>query len=101
MELVGKLATPGRADGPIPKVSKRRTDARLPGEEDALERGGAVAHSTTDLLPLQRLARYDDEMLASVTNRKPTSLPRKRGENATIPTGINSGRPAAAGGAST
>ncbi|WP_135855246.1 hypothetical protein [Halorussus salinus] len=51
--------------------------ARLPGEEDALDRGGAVAHSTADLLPLQRLARYDDEMLASVTNRKPDELAAK------------------------
>ncbi|MFC4451391.1 hypothetical protein [Halorussus aquaticus] len=51
--------------------------ARLPGEEDALERGGTVAHSTADLLPIQRLARYDDEMLASVTNRKPDELAAK------------------------
>jgi len=51
--------------------------ARLPGEEDALDRGGAVAHSTADLLPIQRLARYDDEMLASVTNRKPDQLAAK------------------------
>ncbi|NEU59198.1 hypothetical protein [Halorussus sp. MSC15.2] len=51
--------------------------ARLPGEEDALNRGGTVAHSTADLLPIQRLARYDDEMLASVTNRKPDELAAK------------------------
>ncbi|WP_135855260.1 hypothetical protein [Halorussus salinus] len=51
--------------------------ARLPGEEDALDRGGAVARSTADLLPIQRLARYDDEMLASVTNRKPDELAAK------------------------
>ena len=50
---------------------------RLPGEDDALGRGGAVAHSTADLLPIQRLARYDDEMLASVTNRKPDELAGK------------------------
>ncbi|WP_231188997.1 hypothetical protein [Haladaptatus sp. DYF46] len=50
---------------------------RLPGEEDALGRGGAVAHSTADLLPIQRLSRYDDEMLASVTNRKPDELAGK------------------------
>jgi uncharacterized coiled-coil protein SlyX len=50
---------------------------RLPGEEDALGRGGAVAHSTADLLPIQRFARYDDEMLASVTNRKPDELASK------------------------
>ncbi|WP_227379067.1 hypothetical protein [Haladaptatus halobius] len=54
-----------------------KTYVRLPGENDALERGGAVAHSTADLLPIQRLARYDDEMLASVTNRKPDELAGK------------------------
>ncbi|WP_423746680.1 hypothetical protein V5735_19375 [Haladaptatus sp. SPP-AMP-3] len=36
-----------------------------------------VAFSTADLLPLQRLARYDDEILASVTNRKPDELAGK------------------------
>ncbi len=50
---------------------------RLPGEEDPLDRGGAVVHSTADLLPLQRLARFDDEMLASTTNRKPDELAAK------------------------
>ena len=54
-----------------------QTYFRLPGEEDALGRGGTVAHSIADLLPLQRLARYDDEMLASVTNRKPDELAGK------------------------
>jgi len=50
---------------------------RLPGEEDVLERGGAVAHSTTDLLPLQRLSRYDDAMLASTANSQPDELAAK------------------------
>jgi|GEM_PF-469470 len=50
---------------------------RLPGEEDPLARGGAVVQSTADLLPLQRLARFDDEMLASTTNRKPDELAAK------------------------
>jgi uncharacterized coiled-coil protein SlyX len=54
-----------------------QTYFRFPGEEDALGRGGTVAHSMADLLPLQRLARYDDEMLASVTNRKPDELAGK------------------------
>lgn len=54
-----------------------KTYFRLPGEEDALGRGGAVAHSTADLLPIQRLTRYDNEMLASVTNRKPDELAAK------------------------
>ena len=62
--------------GQLERITKEDGDAylRLPGEEDALGRGGAVAHSTTDLLPLQRLARYDDEMLAKVTNSEPTEL---------------------------
>jgi len=50
---------------------------RLPGEEDALERGGAVAHATTDLLPLQRLARYDDDMLNSIANSQNDRLAAK------------------------
>ncbi|ODR81268.1 hypothetical protein BG842_05405 [Haladaptatus sp. W1] len=50
---------------------------RLPGEDGALGRGGALTHSTLDLLPIQRLARYDDEMLASVTNRNPEELAGK------------------------
>ena len=54
-----------------------KTYFRLPGEDDALGRGGAVAHSTADLLPIQRLSRYDDEMLVSVTNRKPDELAGK------------------------
>lgn len=60
----------------VERITKEDGDqyARLPGEEDTLERGGAVTQSTADLLPLQRLARYDDEMLANVTNRKPDEL---------------------------
>lgn len=54
-----------------------RTYGRLPGEEDCLMRGGTVAHSTADLLPLQRLARYDDEMLASVTKCQEGELAAK------------------------
>jgi vacuolar-type H+-ATPase subunit I/STV1 len=67
------------AEGKLERITKDdgREYFRLPGEEDALERGGAVAHSTADLLPLQRLSRYDDDMLASVTNRKPDELAAK------------------------
>jgi outer membrane murein-binding lipoprotein Lpp len=65
--------------GRVERITKDdgRTYARLPGEEDALERGGQVVHSTADLLPIQRFARYDDEMLASITNRKPDELAAK------------------------
>lgn len=67
------------AGGRIERITKEdgETYVRLPGERDALERGGAVAHSTADLLPIQRLSRYDDEMLANVTNRKPDELAAK------------------------
>jgi hypothetical protein len=72
-------------DNKLERITKNdgNTYFRLPGEDDALGRGGAVAHSTADLLPIQRLARYDDEMLASVTNRKPDELAGKawRGRN--------------------
>lgn len=50
---------------------------RLPGEEDGLMRGGAITHSTADLLPIQRLARYDDEMLATVTKCQEDELAAK------------------------
>ncbi|NLV03007.1 hypothetical protein [Haloferax volcanii] len=50
---------------------------RLPEEEGFLGRGGKVAHTTADLLPLQRLSWFDDEMLASTTNRKPDELAAK------------------------
>jgi len=67
------------ADGKLEEITKDdgETYYRLPGEQDALDRGGAVAHSTADLLPIQRLSRYDDEMLAGVTNRKPDELAAK------------------------
>jgi hypothetical protein len=66
-------------EGRVERITKDdgRTYVRLPGEEDALERGGQVVHSTADLLPIQRFARYDDEMLASLTNRKPDELAAK------------------------
>ncbi|MCO8245321.1 hypothetical protein [Haladaptatus sp. AB643] len=50
---------------------------RLPDEDDALGRGGAIAHSTADHLPIQLFSRYDNEMLASITNRKPGELAGK------------------------
>ncbi|WP_135855308.1 DNA adenine methylase [Halorussus salinus] len=74
-ELPGGLDDyPGVGRGEKKRHGQRKVRER---EEDALDRGGAVAHSTADLLPLQRLARYDDEMLASVTNRKPDELTAK------------------------
>ena len=54
-----------------------KTYFRLPDEEDAIGRGGAVSPSTAAPLPIQLFARYDDEMLASVTNRKSDELAGK------------------------
>ena len=38
---------------------------RLPGSEDALERGGPTTLAHADLLPIQQLAQLDEDMLAS------------------------------------
>jgi hypothetical protein len=38
---------------------------RLPGSDDALERGGSTTLAHADLLPIQQLAQLDDDMLAS------------------------------------
>jgi DNA repair exonuclease SbcCD ATPase subunit len=38
---------------------------RLPGADDALERGGETTLARGDLLPVQQLAQLDDDMLAS------------------------------------
>ena len=38
---------------------------RIPGSEDALNRGGETRLAQADLLPIQQLARLDEEMLAS------------------------------------
>ncbi|WP_276253148.1 hypothetical protein [Halomontanus rarus] len=49
---------------------------RLPDSEDPLQRGSvSLAHG--DLLPIQQLARIDDEMLRSTTNALPSRLAAK------------------------
>ena len=40
---------------------------RIPGAEDAVQRGGETTLAHDDLLPIQQLARMDDDMLASET----------------------------------
>lgn len=67
------------SDGQLERITKDDGQHyyRAPGSEDGLQRGGGVAHSTADLLPLQRLARYDDEMLASVAKTRPDELAAK------------------------
>jgi uncharacterized coiled-coil protein SlyX len=50
------------------------TYARIPGGEDPLDRSGEPALTTGDLLPIQQLARMDDEMLHSTASSKPVRL---------------------------
>lgn len=52
-------------DGTVEQITKDdgREYARLPASDDPLERGGDVALAHADLLPIQQLARMDDEML--------------------------------------
>ncbi|MFP9191259.1 hypothetical protein ACLI4Q_06300 [Natrialbaceae archaeon A-CW1-1] len=51
-----------------------QTYVRLPDHDDPLERGGSPMLTHGDLLPIQQLARMDDEMLRSTTNALPTRL---------------------------
>jgi archaellum component FlaC len=50
------------------------TYARIPGGEDPLNRGGQPALTPGDLLPIQQLARMDDDMLHSAASSKPVRL---------------------------
>ncbi|TYL37241.1 hypothetical protein CV102_18175 [Natronococcus pandeyae] len=50
---------------------------RLPESEDPLDRGDSVSLAHGDLLPIQQLARMDDEMRRSTTNALPTRLAAK------------------------
>ncbi|MCL9817461.1 hypothetical protein [Natronocalculus amylovorans] len=47
---------------------------RLPNGEDPLDRGGQIRLSHSDLLPVQQLARLDDDMLRSATSSRPARL---------------------------
>ncbi len=60
----------------LEKITKDdgRTYYRLPESADPLERDNAVALAHGDLLPIQQLARMDEEMLRSTTNALPTRL---------------------------
>ncbi len=58
---------------------------RLPDSDDPLQRGSvSLAHG--DLLPIQQLARMDDEMLRSTTNALPSRLAAKLWKARTDPT---------------
>ncbi|ELY42630.1 hypothetical protein [Natronorubrum bangense] len=54
-----------------------QTYYRIPESADPLERGGSITLSHGDLLPIQQLARMDDEMLRSTSNALPTRLAAK------------------------
>jgi DNA repair exonuclease SbcCD ATPase subunit len=51
--------------------------ARLPGEADPLDRSSGAQLAISDLLPIQQLARMDDEMLRSSTPSLPAQLAAK------------------------
>jgi DNA repair exonuclease SbcCD ATPase subunit len=51
--------------------------ARLPGEADPLDRSSGAQLAIGDLLPIQQLARMDDEMLRSSTSSLPAQLAAK------------------------
>ncbi|WP_242695651.1 cell division protein ZapB [Halomontanus rarus] len=54
-----------------------RTYYRLPDADDPLGRGGSVTLAHADLLPIQQLARMDEDMLRSTTNSLPSRLAAK------------------------
>ncbi|QFU82303.1 hypothetical protein [Natronorubrum aibiense] len=54
-----------------------RTYYRVPESADPLERGGSITLAHGDLLPIQQLARMDEEMLRSTSNSLPTRLAAK------------------------
>jgi DNA repair exonuclease SbcCD ATPase subunit len=54
-----------------------QTWARLPGEADPLDRSSGAQLAIGDLLPIQQLARMDDEMLRSSTSSLPAQLAAK------------------------
>ncbi len=64
------------ADGRLERISKDdgRQYFRLPESDDPLERGGSVALAHADLLPIQQLAKLDDDMLHATTSSLPSRL---------------------------
>ncbi|WP_254521895.1 hypothetical protein [Natrinema caseinilyticum] len=53
------------------------TCVRVPDADDPLDRGDSIGLSHADLLPIQQLARMDDDMLRSTTNALPSRLAAK------------------------
>ncbi len=66
------------AEGHLERLTKDdgRRYFRLPKQADPLERGG-VSLAYGDLLPIQQLARMDEDMLRSTANALPTRLAAK------------------------
>ncbi|WP_455448155.1 hypothetical protein [Natrinema thermotolerans] len=64
------------ADGRLERVSKDDGQRyfRLPESDDPLERGGDIALAHSDLLPIQQLAKMDDDMLHATTSSLPSRL---------------------------
>ncbi|MHC3439806.1 hypothetical protein ACYJ1Y_17370 [Natrialbaceae archaeon A-gly3] len=65
--------------GTLERITKAdgHTYYRLPEQADPLARGGEVTLAYGDLLPIQQLARMDEEMLRSTTSALPTRLAAK------------------------
>ncbi|ELY96099.1 hypothetical protein C482_16023 [Natrialba chahannaoensis JCM 10990] len=63
-------------DGRLERITKDdgAQYVRLPESDDPLDRGGDVAVAHGDLLPVQQLARMDDEMRRATTSSLPTRL---------------------------
>ncbi|QRV17595.1 hypothetical protein JMJ58_21690 (plasmid) [Haloterrigena salifodinae] len=67
------------ADGRLERIEKDDGTAyyRLPEHADPLERGGDVSLAFGDLLPIQQLARMDDDRRRAAANSLPTRLAAK------------------------
>ncbi|ADB63874.1 hypothetical protein Htur_5243 (plasmid) [Haloterrigena turkmenica DSM 5511] len=67
------------ADGRLERIAKDDGHAyyRLPESADPLERGGDVSLAFGDLLPIQQLARMDDDRRRAAANSMPTRLAAK------------------------
>jgi len=63
-------------DGRLERISKDDGERyfRLPESDDPLDRGGNVALSHGDLLPIQQLAKMDEDMLRATTSSLPSRL---------------------------
>nr|WP_086009761.1 hypothetical protein [Natronococcus occultus] len=66
-------------DGRLERIEKDDGNAyyRLPESADPLERGGGVSLAYGDLLPIQQLARMDEDMRRSAANSLPMRLAAK------------------------